>query len=155
MIAAVRCGTLLTFMVVFVACDKADPPTAPSPSFPTQPRPQPPPMPPPPPAGQPPLTGPATTYLFSGPLLYPVRDFTTGSKYVLYETGAFSLQYPSFSDPGYLGSYRQENDEINFDFGADGSWDASGTLNGDLLEVRYSQMMEHSDFENAVYKRFQ
>ena len=74
---------------------------------------------------------------------------------MLYENGAFSLQYPSFSDPGYLGTYRQENDRITLDFNADGSWDASGTLNGDLLEVRYSEMMQHSDFENAVYRRSQ
>jgi hypothetical protein len=30
-----------------------------------------------------------------------------------------------------------------------------GTLKGDLLEVRYSEMMQHSDFENAVYRRSQ
>jgi hypothetical protein len=28
---------------------------------------------------------------------------------------------------------------------------ATGTLKGDLLEVRYGDSMQHSDFENAVY----
>jgi hypothetical protein len=35
-----------------------------------------------------------------------------------------------------------------------GGPDALGTLNGDLLEVRYSlEMRIGSDFENAVYRR--
>ena len=33
--------------------------------------------------------------------------------------------------------------------------DATGILQGDLLEVRYSDIMQHSDFENAVYRRLQ
>ena len=32
---------------------------------------------------------------------------------------------------------------------------ATGTLKGDLLEVRYGDSMQHSDFENAVYRRSQ
>ena len=110
--------------------------------------------PPPPPAEKPPLTGPATTYLFSGPLSHPVSGYTTASKYVLYDNGAFSLEYEEFATP-YLGTYRQENGLIDFDFIAGGSSDASGALNGDLLEVRYSDRMLHSDFENAVYRRSQ
>jgi hypothetical protein len=159
MIAAVRCGMLLAFLVFSVACGSADRPTFPS-SLSTQrsSMPQPPPEPPPsprPPAEQPPLTGPATTYLFSGPLSYRVSDYTTGSKYVLYDNGAFTFQYPTQSVP-YVGAYRQETVGISFDFSpVDGSWDASGALNGDLLEVRYSLNMELSDFENAVYIRSQ
>jgi hypothetical protein len=149
MTAVVRCGTLLAFLLFSVACGNADRPTAPS-SLSTQP----PSMPQPPPAGQPPLTGPATTYLFSGPLSYQVRDYTTGSKYVLYDNGAFSLQYASLA-ASYPGTYRQENGRISFDFNADGSWDGSGALNADLLEVRYTETMEHSDFENALYRRSQ
>ena len=76
------------------------------------------------------------------------------SRYVLYENGAFALQYVSLAGQ-YTGSYRQEDGSIYFDFNADRLWDASGTLNDDLLEVRYSDQMQHSDFENAVYIRSQ
>jgi hypothetical protein len=100
------------------------------------------------------LTGPGTTYVFSGPLSYQVSPFTTASKYVLYDNGAFALQYESSSNP-LLGVYRQDNGGISFDFGANNSSDASGTLIGDLLEIRYSERMQHSDFENAVYRRSQ
>ena len=158
MIAARRCGTLLAFLVFSIACGSADRPTFPSSLSTQQPSmPQPPPEPPPAPrpVELPPLTGPATTYLFSGPLSYRVSDYTTGSKYVLYDNGAFTFQYPTQAVP-YLGAYVQENGRISFDFmPTDGSWDASGALNGDLLEVRYSQRMELSDFENAVYRRSQ
>ena len=109
---------------------------------------------PPPPAEKPPLTGPATTYLFSGPLSSGVTPYTAGSKYVLYDNGAFSFEYPSQLVP-YSGTYRQENGLFHFDFVANGSSDASGMLNGDLLEVRYNERMVHSDFENAVYRRSQ
>ncbi len=150
--AVVRCGTLLAFLVFSVACGNADGPTAPSstPSTPT-----PPPTPPPPPAGQPPLSGPATTFLFfSGPLAIPVSPETTNSRYVLYDNGAFSFKYLSFAGE-YTGSYRQEDGRIFFDFEANSSWDASSTLNDNLLEIRYSDRMQHSDFENAVYRRSQ
>jgi hypothetical protein len=55
---------------------------------------------------------------------------------------------------------RQEDQRIMFDFGADGRGsvlggpDAVGTLNGDLLEVRYSfDMRVGADYENVVYTR--
>ena len=40
-------------------------------------------------------------------------------------------------------------------FAFSGGGDASCTLNGDVLEIRYSDGMVQSDFENAVYKRAQ
>ena len=156
--AVVRSGALLAFLVFSGACDRPTFPSlfSPQPPSSSQPPPagQPQPSPTPPPIEQPPLTGPGTTYVFSGPLSYQVSGFTTASKYVLYDNGAFALQYASFSNP-YPGVYRQENGGISFDFGANGSSDASGVLNGDLLEVRYSEQMQHSDFENAVYRRSQ
>jgi hypothetical protein len=30
-----------------------------------------------------------------------------------------------------------------------------GTLKGELLEIRYGDSMQHSDFENALYRRVQ
>jgi hypothetical protein len=98
----------------------------------------------------PPLNGPSKTYVFSGQLDYPVSHFTETSKYVLYDNGAFQLQYLN----GQLtGAYERENDRISFRFAGGG--DANGTLNSGALEVRYSERMQHSDFENAVYKRSQ
>jgi len=129
---------------------------APSALLPQPPISQPPPSAPPapPPPQQPPLPGPTTTYVFSEPLGYPVSGYTRASKYVLYDSGAFALEYAGFERP-YAGAYRLENGRISFDFNANGSSDASGDLTGDLLEVRYSDLMQHSDFENAVYRRSQ
>ena len=77
---------------------------------------------------------------------------------MLYSNGAFSLSYEGFEP--YTGSYRQEDGSILFDFAADGVGsslggpDALGTLNGDLLEVRYSfEMWTGSDSDNAVCRR--
>jgi hypothetical protein len=79
---------------------------------------------------------------------------------VLYCNGAFSLRYETFGEVAYIGSYRQKDERIIFDFGADGLGSALGgpdavaTLDGDLLEVRYSfEMRVGADFENAVYQR--
>jgi hypothetical protein len=108
------------------------------------------------------LSGPSTTYHFSAPLDRPlvVDSYTPTSKYVLYNNGAFSLRYDDALGVAYTGSYRQEDGHILFDFGADGRGsvlggpDATGTLNGDLLEVRYSfEMRVGADFEDAVYQR--
>jgi hypothetical protein len=104
------------------------------------------------------LTGPATSYQYYGPILYPVSSFTVTSRYVLYDNGAFSLEYPSSPAGGgkLAGVYQRQGDGISFQFvpgGLDGT--AKGTLNGDLLEIRYSEIMQHSDFENAVYIRSQ
>jgi hypothetical protein len=85
--------------------------------------------------------------------------FTSTSSYVLYDNGAFSLRYESLDEGTYTGSYRQEDGRIIFDFLADGQGSQGGqpeaiaTLDGDLLNVRYSDMMQHSDFDNAVYRR--
>jgi hypothetical protein len=42
---------------------------------------------------------------------------------------------------------------ITFRFDGGDQGFATGTLKGDLLEVRYSERVQHSDFENAVYRR--
>jgi hypothetical protein len=93
-----------------------------------------------------------TIYVYSGPLSHPVRGFTTTSKFVLYDNGAFYLEYAGISHR-YHGVYQQENNRISFDLNADGRPDASGDRHGELLEVRYSESMHHADFEDAVYRR--
>jgi hypothetical protein len=79
----------------------------------------------------------------------PVATPTTTS-YVLCEDGMFALQYLGGEYPG---SHQHDDNTIRFLFPGDGPWYAIGTLTVDLLEVRYSDMMEHSDFENAIYRR--
>lgn len=64
----------------------------------------------------------------------------------------FGLRYDAFAHV-YLGTYRQDDDTISFRFSPGDLVNATGTLKGDLLEVRYSEMMQQSDFENAVYRR--
>jgi hypothetical protein len=69
----------------------------------------------------------------------------------------FGLRYDAFAHV-YLGTYQQVNAAITFRFGPPSTGDrvdATGTLKGDLMEVRYSEIMQHSDFENAVYRRLQ
>ena len=49
------------------------------------------------------------------------------------------------------GSYLLQDGRISFAFSSGA--DASGTLNGEVLEIRYSDRMQQIDFEDAVYKR--
>lgn len=143
---AVRRGAILVLAALSVTCGRIDPPTAPT-STPTQPVS---PAPPPRPAEYPPIIGPASVFDFSGPLSYPVRGYTTTSRYVLYDNGAFALQYLGFEYPG---SYEKEGGTIRFLFSpSDSRSGAVGTLNGRLLEVRYSDTMQHADFEDAAYQ---
>jgi hypothetical protein len=72
------------------------------------------------------------------------------SRYVLYDNGAFALQYLGFEYPG---SYEQDVGIIRLVFSSDGRSDAIGTLNGELLEVRDRENMHPADFEDATYKR--
>ena len=161
-----RCGWLIGGLMLGLACGEQ--PTAPS-AVPVQPTVTQPPT--PPPEGLP-FGEPVASYVFSGPLDYAIRSFTTGSQFLLYQSGVFGLRYEAFPHV-YLGTYRQDNDTITFRFNDAWTWDqgwsclrdsrptsglcpfAMGTLKGDLLEVRYGDSMQHSDFENAVYRRSQ
>ena len=163
MTGVLRCGSLIGLLMVGLACG-TDRPTAPSavPTSPTTTQP-----PPPQRSGEP-----VARYVFTGPLDYAIRGFTTGSQYLLYDNGVFGLRYDAFSHV-YLGTYRQDNATITFRFDDAWTWDqgwsclsdsrptrglcpfAMGTLNGELLEIRYGDSMQHSDFENAVYRRSQ
>jgi hypothetical protein len=153
MTRVLRCGSLIGVLMLGLACG-TEQPTAPS-AVPAPPTIAPPTTTQPP---QPLPSGvPVATYVFSGPLDYAVRGFTPGSQFLLYENGVFGLRYDAFPHV-YLGTYRLDNATITFSF--DGKWTsdrgtAMGTLKGDLLEVRYSDIMQHSDFENAVYRRSQ
>ena len=103
---------------------------------------------PPPPITFPPLSGPSRTFIFDRELSDPVRDYTKVSRFVLYDNGAFVLQYVSLPAE-YRGGYSQVNGVIAFDFG--GPWRATGTVKGDSLTVQYNLSMAFADFEEAVY----
>jgi hypothetical protein len=86
-----------------------------------------------------------------------VRPYTQKSIFVLYDDGAFVLQYPSLgSQVSYRGAYTVSNGVLNFQWegwSTAGPWGATGTLEGNSLTVQYNLIMELTDFENAVYVR--
>ena len=101
------------------------------------------------------MSGPSRTFIFASEVGYPVRDYTKQSRFVLYDNGAFALEYPpSWRLPG---QYRDENGVLMFLFEFQGRtvndiWDdATGTLSGDTLTITYDLIMQHSDYENAAY----
>jgi hypothetical protein len=129
MTRVLRYGSLIGGLMLAVACG-TEQPTAPS-ALPIPPT--------------------ITVPLQQLPVGEPVATYVTpGSQYLLYGNGVFGLRYDAFAHV-YLGSYRQDYDTILFMFG--GASTATGTLKEDLLEVRYSDIMVHSDFENAIYRR--
>jgi hypothetical protein len=150
MTRVLRHVALVAVVAVSVACSDR-----PGVTSPTAPAPMPvaaTPVTPPPPVPLPPLSGRSTTYEFSAPLGYPVshHPYTTRSAFVVYENGYFQLLYRDFPHWVIRGSYKQDGTQVLFYF--DSFTTAVGTLKGSTLEVRYSDMMIHSDFENAVYQ---
>ena len=165
MTRVLRCGWLIGALILGLACG-TEQPTAPS-AFPAPPTITPPPTPPPQglPSGEP-----VATYVFSGPLDYAIPVLRPARNILLYDNGVFGLRYDAFPHV-YLGTYQQDNATITFRFDDAWTWDqgwsclsdsrptrglcpfATGTLKGDLLEVRYGDSMQHSDFENALYRR--
>lgn len=151
----VRWGAAVVLLVFVAACGSSGPT---SPSGTSQPASLPPAL-PRVPINFPPLSGPSRTFVFKGELSYRVRDFTRNSRFVLYDNGAFVLQYPpsSLGDGAFRGQYRDASGGIMFLFEFQGRiifdpWDdATGTLKGDSLTVQYEESMQHADFEDAVY----
>lgn len=55
----------------------------------------------------------------------------------------------------YRGAYQTTNGTLNMDWegwSTAGAWGATGTLNGDLLTVRYNLIMQLTDFDDATYR---
>ena len=92
-------------------------------------------------------------FTFDHLLADPDRLNTENSRFVLYDNGAFVLQY-QISGGQYRGSYTAENGVLNFKFESNlGQWTATGRLEGDSLEVKYNRVMHLDDFEDAAYRR--
>jgi hypothetical protein len=109
----------------------------------------------PPPRNFPPLSGPSRTFTFDHELTYRVSDYTKHSRFVLYDTGGFLLQYTSLTGDGYRGGYTQTDGTIMFDWegwSVAGPWAATGTVKDGTLTVRYNDIMQWTDFEDAVYR---
>ena len=142
----VRLGAVVVLLLLLAACGGSGPtsPTGtnqpPTVSTPT-----------PPVTNFPPLSGPSGTFLFDHELSNPVHDYTKQSRLVLYDNGAFALQYPSLSGEGYRGAYKDANGVIAFEWQGGNSWSATGILKADSLTVQYGVYMFLSDFEDAVY----
>jgi hypothetical protein len=147
---ALRRGVLLGVLVMATACGDA------TPTSPTAAVAPPPVLAPgqPPPRTFPPLTGPSRTFVFDRELTYRVNDYTKSSRFVLYDTGGFALQYsPPIGE--YRGGYAEADGTITFDWegwSVAGPWGATGTLKDGTLTVRYNLIMQLTDFDDAVYR---
>lgn len=143
-------GALVFLLLLATACGG-------SPTAPTLRRPPPSPAstpPPIPPATNfPPPVGPSRTFTFDHALTPRVSDYTTRSRFVLYDNGAFALQFESPIGE-YRGGYTQSNGVITFEWegwSVAGPWGATGTLKDGTLTIRYNEVMIATDFEDAVY----
>jgi hypothetical protein len=144
-------GLVIVFLWLVAACGPSGPtaPTAtsqPPPSSPAQP----------PATAFPPLSGPSRTFVFDRALSYAASDYTKTSRFVLYDNGAFVLQYPSLGPGGYRGGYAEANGTVTFEWegwSTAGPWSATGTLIGESLTVKYNLIMQMTDFEDAEYVR--
>ena len=106
--------------------------------------------------GFPPASGPARIFNFLNQSSYTVRGYTTRSRYLLYDNGAFGLQYSDNGGFEYRGRYKEVNGVITFEWegwSTAGPWGANATLRDDTLTVGYNTIMMLSDFEDAVYLR--
>ena len=143
-------GVVNVLLMLFTACGSSGP-TSPTGTnqLPALPSPTPRPA-----TNFPPLSGPSRIFVFERALAFPVSEYTKKSRFVLYDNGAFVLQYPTLGEGGYRGRYEEAHNGITFDWegrNTAGPWGATGTLEDGKLIVQYNQIMQWSDFEDAVY----
>ena len=107
------------------------------------------------------LSRPAQIYVFARGLSYPVSEWTSDSRYVLYDDDTFALQFLlSQGSFQYRGTYTKANTLITFHWqdnqNVPAPWrPSSGTLTDDSLAVQYDVIMNLDGFEDAVYVRTQ
>lgn len=145
----VRRGAVVVLLMLSVACGSSAPTsptgTSQAPAVPSA-TPQ-------PPTNFPPLAGPSRTFIFDRDLSYPVSNYTRQSRFVLYDNGAFVLQFLGLV-ADYRGRYTDANGVMTFEWegwSVAGPWGATGTVRGNALTVQYNLVMQLSDFEDAVY----
>jgi hypothetical protein len=141
---AIRWTVLTVLLALLPGCsDSGSTPIAPAPRPEASPAPSP---------GFPPVLKPARIYGSPAPLNYPLQPYTVGSRFVLYDDGMFALQYGGPLE--YRGTYKEADGIITFAWegrSTAGPWDATGSVVGKTLTVRFSLVMQHSDFEDAIY----
>jgi hypothetical protein len=148
---------IVAALFLSASCSNRVTPTAPDQPPPSTPTARVPPLPPIPESDFPPVPQSARIYLFASGLSSTVREWTDGSRYVLYEDGTFALQYlRSRGAFEYRGTYTEANAVFTFHWEANQNvsapWrPATGTVTGDALTVRYDAIMILDDFENAIY----
>jgi hypothetical protein len=99
------------------------------------------------------LQGQSRAFNFDRALSYPVSSYTRSSRMILYDNGAFVLEYPAGV---YRGRYTEAGGAMNFlweGWSGAGPWGATGTIASETLTIEYNAVMSMSDFENAVYTR--
>jgi hypothetical protein len=109
---------------------------------------------PPSPVSFPPLSGPSRAFVFDHELSYRVTDYTRQSRFVVYDNGAFVLQYTGLGIQ-YRGGYTRRNGALDLEWegwSSAGPWGATATVKDGLLTVQYNLIMQLSDFEDAVYR---
>ena len=96
----------------------------------------------------PPLSGPVRTFVYDHALVSPVNAYTTQSRVLLYDDGAFSID-------GTVGLYTANtNGTLRLQFNDRdglGAWEGTGTLTGITLTVQYNFPASFAGFDDAVY----
>ena len=131
--SAILRGIVLGLVVLSIACGHSTP-TAPT-ATPQAPGVTP--VPAPQPQNLPPLTGSSRTFAFDHELAYSVHDYTKQSRFILYDTGGFALQFPSAGE--YRGGYTEADGVITFQWegwSTAGPWGATGMLKDGSLIVQ-------------------
>ena len=142
-------GALLVLLMLSAACGSSGPTSPTGTSQPTA-------VPSPAPQrgiSAPPLSGPSRTFVFDRELSYRVRDYTKKSRFVLYDNGAFVLRFEGLAGE-HRGAYTEADGVMSFEWegwNIGGPWGATGALKGDRLTVQYNEIMQWTDFEDAVY----
>jgi hypothetical protein len=100
------------------------------------------------------LSGPSRSFAFDHEVRYHVSDGTKNSRFILYDTGGFVLQSSSWTGE-FRGGYTEADGVITFEWegwSVAGPWGATGTLRDGVLTVRYNDVMQWTDFEDAAYR---
>lgn len=135
----VRYGALGALLTCFIACSEVNPPTAPILRAPT--------------STSPPDQIPTFPAVLRPARIYVHLNAAAPSRFVFYDDGTFVLQYATFNNRSleYPGTYSTDGTNISLDFGMARA--ATGTLTDDSFTVKYNDIMQHSDFQDAVYTR--